>query len=394
MPAFSDADRAHMAQALALAARGLDTATPNPRVGCVLVRDGVTIGEGFHARAGLAHAEVNALIDAKSRGLDPRGATAYVTLEPCNHTGRTGPCTEALIAAGVARVVAAMEDPNAAARRGVQRLREAGLAVDLGLMEREARELNAGYVSRLVRGRPWIRMKIAASLDGRTALSNGESRWITGEAARADGHRFRARACAVMTGIGTVLSDDPQLTVRDVPATRQPLRVVVDRHGETPAAARVLADGNALVVTAAAVSRAWPPGIATIAIPDAHGRVDLSAMMRELARREINELHVEAGAGLNGALVAAGLVDEFLLYLAPCLIGDPARGMAAFPGGLAHLADRIALAIADVTRFGDDLRVIARVIDPHPFPLSRGGERGNSVAQTVVAGLRQNRSEE
>ncbi len=360
MSAFSDADRACMTRALALAERGLDTATPNPRVGCLLVRDGETIGEGFHARAGLAHAEVNALVDAKSRGLDPRGATAYVTLEPCNHTGRTGPCTEALIAAGVARVVAAMADPNAAARRGAQRLREAGIAVDLGLMEREARELNAGYVSRMTRGRPWIRMKIAASLDGRTALSSGESRWITGEAARADGHRFRARACAVMTGIGTVLSDDPQLTVRDVPATRQPLRVIVDRRGETPAAARVLAGGNALVVTAAAVDRAWPPEVSAIAIPDGQGRVDLPAMMRELARREVNELHVEAGAGLNGALIAAGLVDEFLLYLAPCLIGDPARGMAAFPGGLAHLADRVALAIADVTRIGEDLRVIAR----------------------------------
>src|SRR5512143_1186739 len=362
MPAFSDADRAHMSRALALAARGLDTATPNPRVGCVLVRDGVPIGEGFHARAGLAHAEVNALIDAKSRGHDPRGATAYVTLEPCNHTGRTGPCTEALLAAGVARVVAAMQDPNPAARRGAARLREAGVAVELGLMAREAHELNAGYVSRLQRGRPWVRMKIAASLDGRTALASGQSRWITGEVARADGHRFRARACAVMTGIGTVLSDDPQLTVRDVPATRQPLRVVVDRRGETPAAARVLAEGNALVVTATAANRAWPPGVGVIALPDVDGRVDLPATMRELARREINELHVEAGAGLNGALIAAGLVDEILLYFAPCLLGDPARGVAAFPGGLARLADRVLLELADVARVGADLRVIARVV--------------------------------
>ena len=362
MQEFSEADRAYMTQALAQAALGLETATPNPRVGCVLVRDGVTIGEGFHARAGLAHAEVNALIDAKARGHDPCGATAYVTLEPCSHTGRTPPCTDALIAAGVVRVVAAIEDPNPQARHGARRLREAGIAVELGLMEREARELNAGYVSRMTRGRPWVRVKVATSLDGRTALASGESRWITGETARQDGHRFRARACAVMTGIGTVLSDDPQLTVRGIATVRQPLRVIVDRHGDTPAAARVLADGHALVVTAGGANPAWPPGVATIALPDAEGRVDLAAMMQELGAREINELHVEAGAGLNGALIAANLVDEILLYLAPCLIGDPARGIAAFPGGLARLADRVPLELADVTRIGDDLRVIARVL--------------------------------
>ncbi len=362
MQEFNDVDRAHMAQALAQAALGLETATPNPRVGCVLAKDGAPIGEGFHARAGLPHAEVNALVDAKARGCDPRGATAYVTLEPCNHTGRTPPCTDALIAAGVARVVAALEDPNPQAQHGARRLREAGIAVELGLMEREARELNAGYVSRMTRARPWVRLKVAASLDGRTALASGESRWITGEAARADGHRFRARACAVMTGIGTVLADDPELTVRAVPASRQPLRVVVDRHGETPAAAHVLADGNALVVTAGGRNAAWPAGIATAVLPDAGGRVDLVAMMRELARREINELHVEAGAGLNGALIAAGLVDEILLYVAPCLIGDPARGIASIPGGLSRLADRVPLTLAEVARIGDDLRVIARVL--------------------------------
>jgi len=362
MSAFSDADRAHMTRALAQAALGLDTATPNPRVGCVLVKDGAQIGEGFHARAGLPHAEVNALVDAKARGRDPRGATAYVTLEPCNHTGRTPPCTDALIVAGVARVVAAMEDPNPLAGHGTRRLREAGIAVELGLMEPEARELNAGYVSRMTRGRPWVRVKVAASLDGRTALASGESKWITGDAARQDGHRFRARACAVMTGAGTVLADDPQLTVRDVATTRQPLRVIVDRRGETPATARVLADGHALVVTAGGANAAWPPGVASVALPDGNGRVDLDALMRELGTREINELHVEAGAGLNGALLAAGLVDEILLYLAPCVLGDPARGVAAFPGGLEHLVDRVPLALADVARVGDDLRVIARVM--------------------------------
>ena len=360
MSGYTDADRAFMARALALAARGLDTATPNPRVGCVIVKDGEPIGEGYHARTGEAHAEVNALVDARARGRDPRGATAYVTLEPCNHTGRTPPCTGALIAAGVARVVAAMADPNPGAAHGAARLRDAGIAVEIGLQENDARELNLGFISRMTRGRPWVRMKVASSLDGRTALSSGESQWITGEAAREDGHRFRARSCAVMTGIGTVLADDPRLTVHRVATTRQPLIVIVDRHGETPATARALAGGNALVVTAGGVDAAWPRGVEAIALPDANGRVDLAAMMRELGARDINELHVEAGAGLNGALVAAGLVDELLLYFAPCLIGDPARGVAAFPGGLARLADRVPFVMHDVTRIGDDLRVIAR----------------------------------
>ncbi len=219
MTAFSDADRAHMARALVLAERGLHTTTPNPRVGCVIVKDGAVIGEGWHERAGEAHAEVNALADARSRGHDPRGATLYVTLEPCNHAGRTPACTDAVLAAGVGRVVAAMADPNPEAADGAARLRAAGIAVDVGLFADEARELNIGFVSRMTRGRPWVRMKAAASLDGRTALASGESQWITGEAARADGHGWRARACAVLTGIGTVRQDDPQLTVRAI-ATR------------------------------------------------------------------------------------------------------------------------------------------------------------------------------
>jgi diaminohydroxyphosphoribosylaminopyrimidine deaminase/5-amino-6-(5-phosphoribosylamino)uracil reductase len=361
MTEYTDADRAHMARALALATLGMNTAAPNPRVGCVLVVDRKVIGEGYHARAGEPHAEVNALSDAQANGRDPRGATAYVTLEPCNHTGRTPPCTEALIAAGVTRVIAAMPDPNPDAAHGAARLRAAGVVVDIGLNEREARELNPGFISRLTRGRPWVRAKVAASLDGRTALANGESQWITGEAARLDGHRFRARACAVLTGAGTVRQDDPQLTARGVEATRQPLIVIVDRHGETPPTARVLADGHALVVTAGGTNANWPRGVEAIALPDAQGRVDLAAMMRELGARGINEVHVEAGAGLNGALLAAGLVDELLLYLAPSIIGDPARGVAAFPGGLIHLDDRILLTLHDVARIGDDLRVQARV---------------------------------
>jgi diaminohydroxyphosphoribosylaminopyrimidine deaminase / 5-amino-6-(5-phosphoribosylamino)uracil reductase len=361
MTAFTEADRAAMARALVLAERGLYTTSPNPRVGCVIVQDGAVIGEGWHVRAGEAHAEVNALADARMRGHDPKGATAYVTLEPCNHTGRTPPCTDALIAAGIGRVVAAMADPNTPAGGGATRLRAADIAVDVGLLEEAARELNSGFVSRVTRRRPWVRMKVAASLDGRTALANGESQWITGEAARADGHHWRARACAVLTGIGTVLQDDPRLDVRAVATTRQPRRVVVDRHGQTPATARVLLGGDALIVTAGARNPAWPATVESLALPDADGRVDLEAMVEALAWSGINELHVEAGGKLNGALLAAGVVDELVLYLAPSLLGDPARGIAEFPGGLTRLADRIELSLRDVARIGDDLRLIARV---------------------------------
>jgi len=361
MNGFDDADRAFMARALRLAERGLYTATPNPRVGCVIVRDGEVLGEGWHERAGLPHAEVNALADARARGHDPRGATLYVTLEPCNHTGRTPPCTEALVGAGIGRVVIAMADPNPLAAHGAARLRAAGLRVDLGLLEDDARELNIGFVSRSTRGRPWVRMKAAASLDGRTALANGASQWITGEAARADGHRWRARACAVLTGIGTVRQDDPQLTVRAVDTPRQPLRIVVDRHGQTPPTARALAGGGALIVTSGARNPDWPADVEALPLPDAEGRVDLAAMMRELGARGMNELHVEAGGRLNGALLAAGLVDELLVYLAPCVIGDPARGVADFRDGLVRLADRVPLAIRAVDRVGADLRIVARV---------------------------------
>jgi len=359
---FSAADRAHMARSLALAEKGLYTTTPNPRVGCVIVKDGTVIGEGWHERAGEAHAEVNALADAKARGQDSRGATLYVTLEPCNHAGRTPPCTDAVIAAGVGRVVAAMADPNPEAAHGAARLRAAGIAVDVGILENEARELNIGFVSRVTRGRPWVRMKAAASLDGRTALASGASQWITGDAARADGHSWRARACGILTGIGTVRQDDPQLTVRAVATPRQPRRIVIDRHAQTPPSAKVLAGDGALVVTAGERNPLWPAGIEVLALPDAERRVDLAALMQALGGRGINELHVEAGAKLNGALLAAGLVDELLLYLAPCLLGDPARGIAEFRTGLSRLSDRVALAIHDVARVGDDLRVLARVV--------------------------------
>jgi diaminohydroxyphosphoribosylaminopyrimidine deaminase/5-amino-6-(5-phosphoribosylamino)uracil reductase len=360
MTAFNAVDCAFMMRALSLAERGLFTTTPNPRVGCVVVKNGVVIGEGWHQRTGDRHAEVNALADVAARGDDPRGATVYVTLEPCNHVGRTPPCTQAVIAAGVSRVVVAMADPNPAAMQGAQRLREAGIAVDVGLMDSEARELNIGFVSRVTRGRPWVRIKAAASLDGRTALPSGESQWITGEAARADGHHWRARACAVMTGVGTVLQDDPQLNVRAVETPRQPRKIIVDRHGQTPVEAKVLT-GDVLIFTAGERNPAWPEGVDVMTLPDEKGRVDLAAMMNELGRREINELHVEAGGKLNGALLAAGLVDEMLLYLAPSVLGDPARGIAEWPDGLGQLADRVPLSIHAVDRIGDDLRVIARV---------------------------------
>lgn len=365
--AYSDADRAHMARALVLAERGLYTTTPNPRVGCVIVRDGNPIGEGWHVRAGGAHAEIAALADAGAMEQDVRGATLYVTLSPCNTQGRTPPCVDAIIRAGIARVVAAMRDPGAAQADGLARLAAAGITVDVGLLEDEARELNPGFVSRITRGLPWVRSKIAATLDGRTALANGESRWITGAVARDDGHAWRARACAILTGVGTVLHDDPQLNVRAVATTRQPLRVIVDRNGDVPPGARVLVGGPALIVTAGPRNPGWPEDVDVLALPDPDGRVDLGAMMRELARRGINEVHVESGAKLNGALLRAGLIDEVLVYLAGGLIGDPARGMFEFPEPLQALAGRTRLRWKAIDRIGDDLRIIARI---------EGGEEG------------------
>ncbi len=357
-PGAADDER-FMKRALALAARGLYTTPPNPRVGSVVVRDGAVLGEGFHRRAGEPHAEANALADARARGHDPRGATVYSTLEPCNAEGRMPPCARALVEAGVARVIYGLADPNPAKGGGRASLEAAGIEVRGGVGEDASRELNLGFVSLMTRGLPWVRCKVAASLDGRTALASGESQWITGAAARADGHAFRARAGAVLTGIGTVLRDDPQLTVRAVETPRQPLRVVVDRHGELTRRARVLGDGNALVVTA---GRRRPDvgDVEVVELPDGEGRVDLHAMMRELGRRGVNEVHVEAGGRLNGALMAAGLIDEWLVYLAPALLGDPARGIAELASPLASLSQRTALAFHSVERIGDDLRVIAR----------------------------------
>ena len=359
---FSAVDNEYMARALRLAERGLYSTTPNPRVGCVIMNDGVVVGEGWHHRAGEAHAEVHAL---QAAGSAARGATAYVTLEPCSHHGRTPPCAEALIAAGVSRVVAAMQDPNPqVAGRGLSLLRAAGIVAECGLQEMEAGELNIGFVSRMTRGRPWVRMKLAASLDGKTALENGISQWITGPAARQDGHRWRARACAILSGIGTVRDDDPQLNVRGVETERQPLKVLVDSRLELPQGAKILNGGGVLVATATKETNKSAAlrelGAETLLLPNAQGKVDLPALMEELGRRGINELHVEGGSRLNGALLAAGLVDEILLYLAPCLVGNVARGMFDLPP-LESLEGKRRLAFRDVRMVGADLRVLARL---------------------------------
>ena len=355
-----------MTLALEWAARGINSTAPNPFVGCVIVRDGVVIGAGHTQPAGQAHAEIEALRDAAARGHDVRGATAYVTLEPCNHHGRTPPCTDALVRAGLGRVVAAMEDPNPlVAGQGLAKLAAAGIAVSSGVLADAACEMNIGFFSRMRRGLPWVRLKTAASLDGMTALHSGESQWITGPEARADGHAWRARACAILTGIGTVKADDPQLNVRAVETSRQPRRVIVDSKLDIDLHARVLAGGASWIVAAAAnpdkEAALRAAGHEVIVLPNAAGKVDLPALMRELGRREINEVHVEAGSKLNGSLIREGCVDELLVYLAPSLIGE-AQGMFAL-GPLASLEQRQRLKFHEVKQVGEDLRILARF--PH-----------------------------
>ncbi len=354
MTAFSAFDHAMMRRALALAENGLYTTTPNPRVGCVLVKGEKIVAEGWHEKAGGPHAEAVALEKA---GKDAAGATAYVSLEPCNHHGRTPPCAGVLINAKVARVVAAARDPNPKAARGGDALAGKGVRFEHGLMEEEARELNIGFFSRMTRGRPWVRMKIAATLDGRTALADGRSRWITGAEARRDGHRWRARACAILTGIGTVKADDPRLTVREVETTRQPLRVVVDSRLEIPEGARIFEGGNVLIFCG--IEKARNVSAEVLRLPNPQGKVDLPKMLEELARRGVNELHVEAGFRLNGSLVREGCVDEFLLYLNPSFLGDGAQGMLDLPG-FESLEKRPVLRLRSLERVGDDLRILCR----------------------------------
>jgi diaminohydroxyphosphoribosylaminopyrimidine deaminase/5-amino-6-(5-phosphoribosylamino)uracil reductase len=350
---------------LRAAAEALNSTSPNPRVGCVLVSGaGQTIGIGHTQRAGGPHAEIMALRDATAQGHSVQGATAYVTLEPCSHHGRTGPCCDALIAAGIRKVVASIADPNPlVSGQGFERLRAAGVEVEVGAGAVEARELNIGFFSRMLRKTPWVRMKVAASLDGATALSNGQSQWITSPEARADGHAWRARACAVLTGIGTVLQDNPGLDVRLVETPRQPFRVIVDSLLQTPVDAKIFqAGGPVWIYTAVQGSpleaALVAKGATVTCLPDARGKVDLAAMMKDLARREINELHVEAGSKLNGSLIREGLVDEFLVYLAPKLLG-PGQGMASF-GPLQQLSDAVPLQFQSADMVGVDLRVLAR----------------------------------
>ena len=347
-----------MRRALALAQKGLFTTTPNPRVGCVLVQGETVVGEGWHEKTGGPHAEVVAIADA---GAQAAGATLYVNLEPCSHQGRTAPCIDLILSKKIKRVVAAMLDPNPKAAHGGEALTAAGIRFEHGLMEEEAKELNIGFVSRMTRGRPWVRMKIASTLDGRTALgagpNAGSSQWITGAEARKDGHRWRARACAILTGIGTVKADDPRLTVRDVQTPRQPLRVVVDSRLEISEKAKVLA-GGALIFCAVDTEKKLEAEIQRI--PNSQGKVELPKMLEELARRGINEVHVEAGTRLNGSLVREGCVDEFLLYLNPSFLGDDAQGMFSLPGFLS-LDERIKLKLTSLERVGDDIRILARL---------------------------------
>ena len=349
-----------MRHALALAQRGLYTTTPNPRVGCVVAQGGKIVGEGWHERAGDAHAERRALDAASDKA---RGATLYVTLEPCAHHGRTPPCTDAVVASGVARVVSALQDPNPLAAMGGSRIAQAGIQFEQGLLAEEARELNIGFVSRMTRGRPWVRMKIAASLDGRTALADGRSQWITGEAARRDGHHWRARACALLTGIGTVAADDPQLTVRLVATPRQPLRVLIDSRLDVRPEAKLLQGERVLVFCArgpAEKRRALEArGAEVVEVANPQGKVDLAKMLDLLAERGVNELHVEAGYKLNGSLVREGCVDEFLVYQNASFLGNSPQGMLdlAEPDSLQR---RLSLALRSVEQMGDDVRIIAR----------------------------------
>lgn len=365
MSTFSTSDIRYMSRALQLAERGLYTTAPNPRVGCVLVKDDQIVGEGWHAIAGGPHAEIVALEHA---GEAAYGATAYVTLEPCCHHGKTPPCSDALIAAGVVRVIAAMEDPNPrVAGEGLKQLQQAGIETASGLLETQAEALNPGFVQRMRIGRPFVRSKLAMSVDGRTAMASGESKWITGEAARNDVQHLRARSCAIMSGIGTILADDPSLTVRldDEQVNLQPLRVILDPHLSTPTNARFLSQpGESLIVTATEEpdlqQQLEQAGAEVIYLPHGTDAIDLHALMRVLAEREINEVLLETGAILSGAVLHAGIIDELVIYMAPKLMGDGARGLFHTPG-LESLADAVSLDIRDIRAVGQDWRITATV---------------------------------
>ena len=355
-----------MSLALTLAEKAMYITTPNPRVGCVIVNaQGVLVGAGHTQIAGQAHAEIMALRDAKQQGHGVAGATAYVTLEPCSHQGHTGPCCDALIQAGLTRVVVAVQDPNPqVSGNGIARLQQAGLQVDVGVLEDKARSLNLGFFKRMNNGVPWMRLKVAASLDGQTALSNGVSQWITSAAARQDGHAWRARACVVLTGIGTVLEDDPHLNVRDIDTPRQPTLVIVDSKLETPLDAKLWQTQRKVWIYCAKEdadrkTALQAKGALVTCLPNAQGKVDLRDMQKDLGQRNINEVHIEAGFKLNGSVLAAGVVDELLVYLAPLLIGQ-GLGMANL-GPFEALTQTLKLDIQNITPVGDDIRLIAHI---------------------------------
>lgn len=358
-------DQQWMMHALSLAEKGLFTTTPNPHIGCVLIKNGQVIGEGYTQPAGGAHAEVQAMRDAESKGHDISGATAYVTLEPCSHFGRTPPCADALIAHGIKKVVCAMEDPNPqVAGQGFAKLRAAGIEVINGVMSKEAYELNIGFFTRMKRGTPWVRTKIAASLDGKTALLNKESQWITNQAARDDGHYWRARSCAMLAGIGTIKKDNPMMNVRAVATTRQPTKIIVDSKLAIDPKLHVMqGDTPRWIFTATnnqdKIQQLEDTGAEVIVIPNAIGKVDLRQLMIELGKRQINELHVETGVLLNSALLHERCIDELLLYMAPKLLG-PGMEMFQLPL-LDHLKDHIGLHFHSVQLIGDDLRILARI---------------------------------
>ncbi|GKS69984.1 diaminohydroxyphosphoribosylaminopyrimidine deaminase [Nitrosomonas sp. PY1] len=362
---FSAADHTFMSHALQLAEKGLYSTTPNPRVGCVIVQNEHIIASGWHKKSGHPHAEIYAL---KMAGEAARDATAYVTLEPCNHYGLTPPCARALIEAGIAKVNIAMEDPNPiVAGRGRVLLQQAGITVTTGLLEAQAQALNIGFVSRMTRKKPWVRLKIATSLDGKIALRNGASQWITGEAARIDAHRWRARSCAIMTGIGTVKSDNPQLTVRHVETTRQPKKIVLDSQLSIPLSTSLLRDESVIIFTTnrqnqGKISQLTQLGVQVILMPANNGMVDLEKMLTLLATDfAMNEILVEAGSHLNGALLNANLVDEIILYIAPHLLGDDAQDIFRLPG-LVDLKQKKTLIFEDIRTIGQDIRIIARPV--------------------------------
>jgi len=363
---ITESDTHWMSVALSWAEKAMYITTPNPRVGCVIVNaQGVLLGAGHTQPAGQAHAEMMALQDAKSQGHSVAGATAYVTLEPCSHQGRTGPCCDALIHAGLLRLVVAVQDPNPQVNgKGIASLRQAGIQVDVGVLEDKAKSLNPGFFKRMTQGLPWIRLKVAASLDGQTALTNGESQWITSASARLDGHAWRARSCAVLTGIGTVLQDDPQLNVRDIDTPRQPTLVIVDSKLETPLNARLWDTQREVWIYCATgdtdrKAALKAKGARVMCLPNAQGKVDLRALVQDLGQKAINEVHIEAGFKLNGSLLAVGVVDELLVYLAPLLIGQ-GLGMASL-GTFETLSKALKLKIENVTTVGDDVRLIAHV---------------------------------